>query len=74
MLVIATPDTFHVRAMIETARTLNPNIKTVVRTHSEEEAGLLRQEQAGKVFIGEEELADGMSDYVLDTFREAAKH
>jgi Trk K+ transport system NAD-binding subunit len=35
MLVIATPDTFHVRAMIETARALNPTIMTVVRTHSE---------------------------------------
>jgi CPA2 family monovalent cation:H+ antiporter-2 len=74
MLVIATPDTFHVRAMIETARTLNPNIKTVVRTHSEEEADLLRQEQAGKVFIGEEELANGISDYVLETFQEQGKH
>lgn len=38
MLVVATPDTFHVRAMIETARALNPDIKIAVRTHSEEEA------------------------------------
>ncbi len=69
MLVIATPDTFHVRAMIETARALNPGIRTVVRTHSEEEADLLRREQAGKIFIGERVLADGMSDYVIETFR-----
>ncbi|HTD28550.1 MAG TPA: cation:proton antiporter, partial [Xanthomonadaceae bacterium] len=40
ILVIATPDTFHVRQMIETARALNPSIETVVRTHSEEEARL----------------------------------
>jgi CPA2 family monovalent cation:H+ antiporter-2 len=72
MLVIATPDTFHVRAMIETARALNPGIRTVVRTHSEEEADLLRQEQAGKIFIGEQVLADNMSHYVLDTFRQPA--
>ncbi|MBB3223861.1 YbaL family putative K(+) efflux transporter [Pseudoduganella umbonata] len=72
MLVIATPDTFHVRAMIETARALNPAIRTVVRTHSDEEAELLRQEQAGKIFIGEQVLADNMSDYVLDTFRQPA--
>jgi CPA2 family monovalent cation:H+ antiporter-2 len=65
MLVIATPDTFHVRAMIETARALNPNIKTVVRTHSDSEAELLRSERAGEVFIGELELAKGMTDYVL---------
>ncbi|GJJ05009.1 efflux pump/antiporter [Duganella rhizosphaerae] len=65
MLVIATPDTFHVRAMIETARALNPNIKTVVRTHSDEEAELLRGERAGEVFIGEQELAKGMTEFVL---------
>jgi monovalent cation:H+ antiporter-2, CPA2 family len=76
MLVIATPDTFHVRAMIETARALNPDIRTVVRTHSEEEADLLRKEQAGRIFIGEQVLADNMSHYVLDTFRKpvAAGH
>jgi CPA2 family monovalent cation:H+ antiporter-2 len=65
MLVVATPDTFRVRAMIETARALNPSIKTVVRTHSESEAELLRQEHAGKVFLGEHELADSMTSYVM---------
>jgi CPA2 family monovalent cation:H+ antiporter-2 len=71
MLVIATPDTFNVRAMIETARALNPDIKTVVRTHSDEEAELLRNERAGKIFIGEHELANGMTDYVLADFEQA---
>jgi CPA2 family monovalent cation:H+ antiporter-2 len=69
MLVIATPDTFHVRAMIETARALNPNIKTVVRTHSDEEAELLRSERAGQVFMGEQELAKGMTAYVLENVK-----
>jgi CPA2 family monovalent cation:H+ antiporter-2 len=69
MLVIATPDTFHVRAMIETARALNPDIKTVVRTHSDAEAGLLRGERAGEVFIGEQELAKGMTEYVLSNLK-----
>jgi CPA2 family monovalent cation:H+ antiporter-2 len=73
MLVIATPDTFHVRAMIETARALNPAIETVVRTHNEEEAELLRSESAGKIFIGEEELAQGMTNHVLAAFTKAAK-
>ncbi|MEV4778888.1 YbaL family putative K(+) efflux transporter [Burkholderia sp. LMU1-1-1.1] len=68
MLVIATPDTFHVRAMVETARLLNPHIKTVVRTHNEEEAELLRSELAGKIFIGEEELANGMTAFVVTNF------
>ena len=64
MLVIATPDTFHVRAMIETARALNPNIGIAVRTHSEEDAALLRSERAGAIFIGEQELAKSMSAHV----------
>jgi CPA2 family monovalent cation:H+ antiporter-2 len=66
MLVIATPDTFHVRQMIEIARTLNPDIDTVVRTHSEEEAALLRSENAGTVFLGEHELAMAMTRYVME--------
>ena len=45
--------------MIEIARILNPSIDTVVRTHSEEEAELFRQEGVGKVFMGEHELARG---------------
>ena len=70
VLVIATPDTFGVRQMIEIARTLNPHIETVVRTHSEEEADLLRKEKAGKVFMGEHELALGMSRHVLERLAE----
>ena len=67
MLVVAAPDTFDVRKMIETARTLNPAIEVVVRTHNEEAAGLLERE-ASKVFMGEDELAKGMSRYVLERF------
>jgi CPA2 family monovalent cation:H+ antiporter-2 len=66
MLVIATPDTFHVRAMIETAKALNPSIQCVVRTHSEEEARLLREETGGTVFVGERELARSMTEHVLN--------
>ncbi|WP_028103283.1 YbaL family putative K(+) efflux transporter [Pseudoduganella violaceinigra] len=64
MLVVATPDTFHVRAMIETARALNPDIKIAVRTDSEEDADLLRSERAGAIFIGEQELAKSMAAHV----------
>lgn len=64
-LVIATPDTFLVRQMIETAKALNPNIETVVRTHSEEETELLQNEQVGKIFMGEHELAASMTEYIL---------
>lgn len=70
LLVIATPDTFHVRKMVEIARTLNPTIEAVLRTHSEEEAELLQKENVGKVFMGEHELATGMTQHILVRMRE----
>ena len=68
-LVVATPDTFLVRQMIEIARTLNPNIETVVRTHSDEETELLQKERVGKIFMGEQELATSMSEYILSKIK-----
>ena len=68
MLVVATPDAFNVRQMVDIARTLNPAIETVVRTHNEAEADLLQQEAMGRVFLGEHELANSMGSYVLERF------
>lgn len=68
MLVIASPDTFDVRQMAQTARALNPGIEIIVRTHNEEESVLLKNEGIGLVFFGEEELARGMTSHVLERF------
>lgn len=65
MLVVATPDTLDVRKVVDIARTLNPAIEIVLRTHSEEEAVLLERENLGTVFMGEDELAKGMTRHVL---------
>jgi monovalent cation:H+ antiporter-2, CPA2 family len=51
--------------MVEIARTLNPRIETVLRTHSDEEATLLRRENLGTVFMGEHELALAMTREVF---------
>ncbi|HQR29704.1 MAG TPA: YbaL family putative K(+) efflux transporter [Anaeromyxobacteraceae bacterium] len=69
MLVVAIPDTVDVRRMVEIARTLNPGISVVLRTHNEEEAALLTAESQGKVFLGEHELARGMAAYILGELR-----
>ena len=75
MLVIATPDSLNVRQMISVARALNPHIETAVRTHSETEARLLNEEQAGRVFLGEQELAHSMARHVVErTSAGAAAH
>ena len=65
MLVIATPQTIQVRQMVETARTLNPDIGVLVRSHNEVEAGLLAQDSGAQVFVGERELARAMAQDVL---------
>lgn len=68
MLAIATPDTLGVRQMAETARTLNPSIEIIVRSHNEDEARLLEAELNGKVFVGEQELALAMTRHVLERY------
>lgn len=65
MLVIATQDTLSLHQMIETARTLNPEIQIVVRSHNEDEAERMRSAGIGTVFLGEAELAHAMARHVL---------
>ncbi|MCL1825019.1 MAG: Kef family K(+) transporter [Betaproteobacteria bacterium] len=69
ILVVATPSPLDVRQMAEAARTLNPDIEIVVRTHSDEESDLLRGEGIADVFYNEEELAKSMSSHVVERFR-----
>ena len=66
IMVVAVPDSFQARKMISIARTLNPDILSVVRVHTDEEADLLRAEGASVVFMGENELALGMTRYLFD--------
>lgn len=65
-LVIATPETVQVRSMVQIARTLNPDINVIVRSHNEEEADLLERDGAGTAFVGERELAKSMVGTVLN--------
>lgn len=65
VLVVATPDPVKIRKIVDIARTLNPNIECLLRTHSDEEAEFLRQKNLGEVFMGEHELATAMINYVL---------
>jgi CPA2 family monovalent cation:H+ antiporter-2 len=66
LLVIAVPDAFQSRKIAATARALRPALEMVARAHSDEEAELLRKETSGIVFMGEHELALGMTRHVLE--------
>jgi CPA2 family monovalent cation:H+ antiporter-2 len=65
MLVIAVPDTLQSISMIEIARMLKPGIKILARAHSDQDAELLRREGVDQVYMGEHELALGMTRHVL---------
>jgi len=64
LLAVATPDALLARQIIELARTVNPDIDTVVRTHSEEAKEILERMNVGLAVMGENELAHSMVRYV----------
>lgn len=68
MLVVATPDAFQARRMLERARKVNPRIQSLARTHSAEEMELLQQAGYDQALMAEKELADRMARYVTDAF------
>jgi CPA2 family monovalent cation:H+ antiporter-2 len=65
VLVIATPDTVGVKAIMDIAHRLRPELPVIVRTHGEQEAEELLHEPRVEVFLGEEELAKAMLGAVL---------
>ena len=73
MLVASASSAVEVQKMIQTARTLNPGIEVIIRGLSEEEAALLAEEHAGKVFLAKEELANSMCAHVLKRFGKARR-
>ena len=64
MLVVAIADTVGLERMVDAARTLNPTIEVVVRSHNDEESAFVRRGRLGRVFSGEEELARSMIAHV----------
>jgi CPA2 family monovalent cation:H+ antiporter-2 len=65
LVVVATPDSFQARHIVELARQLKPGIDLVVRTHSAGEIPKLEALGAGRVVFSERELAHGMLEYAL---------
>lgn len=65
LLIVASPDPYHARRVIELARGRNPAIDIIVRTHSDSEQLLFEQLGVEKAIMGERELAFGMAYYSL---------
>jgi len=68
LLVIASPDGYYARRVLEIARSVNPGIRTIVRTHSTEEREYLLGQGVTHVVMAEHELAAAMSSYTLQCF------
>jgi CPA2 family monovalent cation:H+ antiporter-2 len=65
LLVIATPEGYQTRRIIELARALSPDIDTAVRTHSESEVAYLERQGVGIAIMGDRELSFGLMEYAL---------
>jgi CPA2 family monovalent cation:H+ antiporter-2 len=66
LLVIAIPDPYQTRAMLDLADRIAPSADTVVRTQGEVERAQLEARGVGKAVVGERELALGMVRYALE--------
>jgi CPA2 family monovalent cation:H+ antiporter-2 len=65
VLIVTAPEPFHARQVINLARQINPEIDTVVRTHTSADQAYLERLGVGLVVMGERELAYGMTRYAL---------
>ena len=67
LLIIASPDSYAARRVLDLARKKNPRIDIVVRTHSEHELEHFEKQGVGRVMMAERELALGMTEYALQS-------
>jgi CPA2 family monovalent cation:H+ antiporter-2 len=67
LVIIASPDGFQARRVLELARERNPRIGVVIRTHSSDELAYLIRQGVDRAVMGELELALEMTDYALRT-------
>ncbi|MEX1185881.1 MAG: YbaL family putative K(+) efflux transporter [Gemmatimonadaceae bacterium] len=65
LLILAAPGAYQARQVLELAGRLNPNLDTVVRTHSSTEQEYLDAIGVGRTVLGERETALAMSHYAL---------
>ena len=68
MIIVAAPDAYQARAIVRIVRSVNPAVKLVVRTHSDEERQFLESSGADVALVGERELAVSMTRQALRAY------
>jgi monovalent cation:H+ antiporter-2, CPA2 family len=71
ILVITTVDAMNIGKMVETARALNPNIAIFIRAEDGDSIAVYEKEGWGKSFTAEEELANRLSNEVMQKLQKA---
>ena len=74
LLVVATPDLFDARKMVDIARALNPGIAVLARGDDSAEAELWRQEQLGAVVASDAAMARELVEQIVALRGEPAMH
>lgn len=65
VLIITAADALRIQQMVETTHILNPQVEILISTHDAEDAARLQKENAGKVFLDEQELANNITHHIL---------
>jgi CPA2 family monovalent cation:H+ antiporter-2 len=65
LMIVASPDLYQARAIVDVARKSRPDIETAARTHSESGQKFLEGLGVHRVFMGERELALSMAHHAL---------
>jgi CPA2 family monovalent cation:H+ antiporter-2 len=68
LLIIAIPQEFQKRRIIELARGANPRIDTAIRTHRASEVAFFKRQGVGIAIMGTREVAFGLLRYALNAF------
>lgn len=68
LVVVATPDPYEGRAILEVVRRMNPAAEVLLRTHSDREREFLEENGAAQALVGERELAVSLTRAALRRF------
>jgi CPA2 family monovalent cation:H+ antiporter-2 len=68
LIIVATPDAFQARAILEIVKRVNPDAEVLVRTHSDEERKFLESHGAHVALVAERELAVSLTRLALRSF------
>ena len=68
LLVVAAPDAYQARVILDYARRVNPDLQIIARTHSDAERSWLEQNGVAQALVGERELAVSLTRSALRRF------